>query len=199
MGRARRLARRASGPASYARRDHGHRTMADAMNAADTPTVLQVLAAEFSDVPDIAQVVRILVRLLLALALGCVLGYERESQGKAAGVRTHMLVAMGSALFVMLPQQMGVGPADLSRVVQGLVAGVGFLCAGTILKSEARGAEHVRGLTTAAGLWLTAAIGLACGLGREVTALIATALALVVFALVPRLLPGDSRDDGDKS
>ena len=172
--------------------------MAHAMNAADTPTVLQVLAAEFSDVPDAGQAVRILVRLLLALALGCVLGYERESHGKAAGVRTHMLVAMGSALFVMLPQQMGVEPADLSRVVQGLVAGVGFLCAGTILKSEARGAEHIRGLTTAAGLWMTAAIGMACGMGREVTALIATLLALVVFALVPRLLPAESRESRDE-
>ena len=168
------------------------------MNPADVPSVMQVLVAEFSDVPDLGQLVRILLRLGLALALGCALGYERESHGKAAGARTHMLVAMGSALFVLLPQQMGVSAADLSRVVQGLVAGVGFLCAGTILKSDARGAEQVRGLTTAAGLWLAAAIGMACGMGREVTALIATALALVVFALVPHFNPASEQDKAER-
>ena len=110
-------------------------------------------------------------------------------EGKSAGVRTHLLVAMGSALFVLLPNQMGMDIADLSRVVQGVVAGVGFLCAGTILKDNATGGdEHVQGLTTAAGLWLTAAIGMACGLGREVTAIMSALLALAVFALIPRLV-----------
>ena len=148
----------------------------------------EVLAAEFSDVPDLAQVLRILVRLLLAAVLGFLLGFEREQQGKAAGVRTHMLVAIGSALFVLVPQQAGIQPADMSRVIQGLVAGVGFLCAGTILKQQARDEQHVQGLTTAAGLWMTAAIGMACGLGREVTAVLSALLALAVLALVPRLV-----------
>ena len=98
-------------------------------------TVWQTVAAEFSDVPDLSEGLRILLRLSLALLLGLLLGYERESQGKSAGVRTHMLVAMGSALFVLLPSQMGMDIADLSRVVQGVVAGVGFLCAGTILST----------------------------------------------------------------
>ncbi|HOB65392.1 MgtC/SapB family protein [Ottowia sp.] len=169
-------------------------------------TLAGTVAAEFSDVPDLAEALRILLRLALALGLGLLLGYERESQGKSAGVRTHMLVAMGSALFVLLPSQMGMEVADLSRVVQGLMAGVGFLCAGTILKHSAgAGEEHVQGLTTAAGLWLTAAIGLACGLGREVTAIMSTLLALAVFALIPRLVhPGGqapsaeaARDRGD--
>jgi len=152
-------------------------------------TVWQTVAAEFSDVPDLSEGLRILLRLSLALLLGLLLGYERESQGKSAGVRTHMLVAMGSALFVLLPSQMGMDIADLSRVVQGVVAGVGFLCAGTILKDNATGGdEHVQGLTTAAGLWLTAAIGMACGLGREVTAITSALLALAVFALIPRLV-----------
>lgn len=151
-------------------------------------TVWQTVAAEFSDVPDLSEGLRILLRLSLALLLGLLLGYERESQGKSAGVRTHMLVAMGSALFVLLPSQMGMDIADLSRVVQGVVAGVGFLCAGTILKHNAGGDEHVQGLTTAAGLWLTAAIGMACGLGREVTAIMSALLALAVFALIPRLV-----------
>jgi putative Mg2+ transporter-C (MgtC) family protein len=145
------------------------------------------IAAEFSDVGDIAQLTRILVRLLLAAVLGFALGFEREQQGKAAGVRTHMLVAIGSALFVLVPQQSGIVPADMSRVIQGLVAGVGFLCAGTILK-QGRDERHVEGLTTAAGLWMTAAIGMACGLGREVTAVISALLALIVLALVPRLV-----------
>lgn len=147
----------------------------------------EVLAAEFSDVPDLAQMLRILVRLLLASVLGFMLGFEREQHGKAAGARTHMLVAIGSALFVLVPQQAGIMPADMSRVIQGLVAGVGFLCAGTILKSG-RDEQNVQGLTTAAGLWMTAAIGMACGLGREVTAVLSALLALVVLALVPRLV-----------
>lgn len=149
--------------------------------------VTQVIASEFSDVPDLAQFVRILVRLLLAAVLGFMLGFEREQHGKAAGVRTHMLVAIGSAMFVLIPQQSGILPADMSRVIQGLVAGVGFLCAGTILKSG-RDEQQVQGLTTAAGLWLTAAIGMACGLGREVTAVLSTLLALIVLGLVPRIV-----------
>lgn len=147
----------------------------------------EVLAAEFSDVPDLAQVLRITVRLLLASVLGFALGFEREHRGKAAGVRTHMLVAIGSAMFVLVPQQSGTEPADMSRVIQGLVAGVGFLCAGTILK-QGKDEQNVQGLTTAAGLWMTAAIGMACGLGREVTAVLSTLLALAVLALVPRLV-----------
>ncbi len=149
--------------------------------------VLDTIAAEFSDVGDLAQLTRILVRLLLAALLGFVLGFEREQQGKAAGVRTHMLVAIGSALFVLVPQQTGIVPADMSRVIQGLVAGVGFLCAGTILK-QGKDEHHVQGLTTAAGLWMTAAIGMACGLGREATAVISALLALVVLQFVPRLV-----------
>jgi putative Mg2+ transporter-C (MgtC) family protein len=148
-------------------------------------TVLDTVAAEFSDAGDVAQFTRIVIRLTLASMLGFALGFEREQQGKAAGVRTHMLVAIGSALFVLIPQQTGIVPADMSRVIQGLVAGVGFLCAGTILK-HGRDEQQVQGLTTAAGLWMTAAIGMACGLGRETTAILSTLLALAVLMLVPR-------------
>ncbi len=149
--------------------------------------VLATIASEFSDVTDVAQLTRIVVRLMLAAILGFVLGFEREQQGKAAGVRTHMLVAIGSAMFVLIPQQTGIVPADMSRVIQGLVAGVGFLCAGTILK-QGKDESHVQGLTTAAGLWMTAAIGMACGLGREATAVLSALLALAVLSLVPRLV-----------
>jgi putative Mg2+ transporter-C (MgtC) family protein len=149
--------------------------------------ILQTLAEEFSDLDDVEQVTRLVLRLLIAAVLGGLLGLERERHRKAAGVRTHMLVAIGSALFVLIPQQTGIEPADMSRVIQGLVAGVGFLCAGTILK-QGKDEHHVQGLTTAAGLWMTAAIGMACGLGREVTAILSALLALAVLALVPRLV-----------
>ena len=142
------------------------------------------VAAEFSDFGDVAQITRIVVRLGLAALLGFALGFEREQRGKAAGIRTHMLVAIGSALFVLVPQSSGIVAADMSRVIQGLIAGVGFLCAGTILKSGHE-EQQVQGLTSAAGLWMTAAIGMACGLGRETMALLSTLLALAVLTLMP--------------
>jgi putative Mg2+ transporter-C (MgtC) family protein len=134
--------------------------------------------------------VRIVIRLLLAAALGGVLGYERERRGKAAGMRTHMLVALGSTLFVLVPQQAGMHMTDLSRVLQGIVTGVGFLGAGTILK--ARDEAHLHGLTTAAGVWLTAAIGVTVGLGRDVTAILSTVLAVIILAYVPHVPTNDS-------
>lgn len=148
--------------------------------------IAETLRAEFSDVPDAAQITRIMVRLLMAAVLGGVLGYERERQGKAAGIRTHMLVAMGAALFVLVPQQGGMEIADMSRVIQGVVAGVGFLGAGAIIKQHTE--ENVQGLTTAAGVWMTAAIGIACGLGRETTAVLSALLAFGILNLVPRLI-----------
>ncbi len=150
------------------------------------------LAAEFSDLPDVAGVTRIALRLSIAACLGGVLGYEREQKGKSAGLRTHMLVALGAALFVLVPQQAGVSDTDLTRVLQGLVAGVGFLGAGTIIKGN--GDEDVKGLTTAAGIWLTAAIGVAAGMGREATAVLSTLLALGILTAVPRVLQRFRRD-----
>ncbi len=149
--------------------------------------VLNTLSAEFADVTDVEQITRLLLRLLLAALLGGVLGYEREHQGKAAGIRTHMLVAMGAALFVLVPQQSGMEAGDMSRVIQGVIAGIGFLGAGAIIKRSSE--DDVHGLTTAAGVWMTAAIGVACGLGRESTAVLATLLALAVLALLPKLVP----------
>jgi putative Mg2+ transporter-C (MgtC) family protein len=145
--------------------------------------IAATLQSEFSDIPDVEAATRIVVRLLLAALLGGMLGFQREQHGKEAGVRTHMLVALGSALFVLVPLQAGAESDDVSRVIQGVVAGVGFLCAGTILKVTQSGEDQVRGLTTAAGIWLTAAIGVAVGLGREMTALLSTLLALGVFSL----------------
>ncbi len=165
--------------------------------------VARTAASEFSDLPDVEQTTRLVLRLLLSAVLGGRLGLERELHGKAAGVRTHMLVSLGAALFVLVPQQAGMDPADLSRVIQGVVAGVGFLCAGTILKigdgHATVGDEHVKGLTTAAGLWLTAAIGIAAGLGREMTAVLTTLLAIGILSLegpIRRMLP--RRKHGDR-
>lgn len=145
--------------------------------------IWNTVRAEFSDIPDVAQMTLIIVRLLVAVALGGLLGWERELRGKAAGVRTHMLVAAGAALFVLIPQQAGASLADLSRVMQGLIAGVGFLGAGAIILGNQQ--VSTRGLTTAAGIWLTAAIGVAAGFGREATAVLATFTALLIFVAVP--------------
>ena len=156
------------------------------MNPSWWQQIAGTVATEFSDLNDVAQTTRVVLRLRVAALLGGLLGWEREHKGQAAGVRTHMLVAMGAALFVLVSQQIGMGKDDLSRVIQGLTAGVGFLCAGTILKGDKAG--DVKGLTTAAGLWLTAAMGVAAGLGRELTAVLATVLALLILAVVPRLV-----------
>ncbi|MDR0202744.1 MAG: MgtC/SapB family protein [Delftia acidovorans] len=148
--------------------------------------VTSTLAEEFSSLPDAAEVTRVMVRLLLAALLGGIVGYEREHKGKAAGLRTHMLVAMGAALFVLVPERGGMDIADMSRVIQGVVAGVGFLGAGAIIKRHSE--EQVQGLTTAAGIWMTAAIGVACGLGREAVALLATLLAIVILVMLPHVV-----------
>jgi putative Mg2+ transporter-C (MgtC) family protein len=128
---------------------------------------------------------RITLRLFLAALLGGLLGYERERKGKAAGVKTHMLVALGSALFVLIPEEAGVSDAEISRIIQGVVAGIGFLGAGAIIKGN--NDEHITGLTTAAGIWLTAAIGVTVGMGRETSALLCALFALAIFYLVPHL------------
>lgn len=144
--------------------------------------------AEFSDLKDVSEITTIVIRLLMAALLGGILGFEREHKGKAAGIKTHMLVAIGSALFVLIPQQAGLTESELSRVVQGVIAGIGFLGAGAILKGEDE--KHLKGLTTAAGIWLTAAIGVAVGLGRESSAILCTFIALLVLVIVPRVTDG---------
>ncbi|AZF21893.1 MULTISPECIES: MgtC/SapB family protein [unclassified Pseudomonas] len=154
----------------------------------------QTLQAEFADIGDARQLTQMTVRLLMAALLGAILGFERESKGKAAGVRTHMLVALGAALFVMVPQMSGNQADAMSRVVQGVIAGIGFLGAGTIIKGKDDDAGHVKGLTTAAGLWMTAAIGVSAGLGRESTAVLSTLLALAVFSVMPKIVKRFEKD-----
>ena len=130
----------------------------------------------------------ITLRLAVAMLLGGVIGFEREYRAKDAGFRTHFLVALGSALFCIVSQYgFGFELKDSSRVAAQVVSGIGFLGAGTIIFQK----NVVRGLTTAAGLWVTAAIGLACGTGMYAAALIATFMVLlgleVLNALIPQL------------
>lgn len=123
----------------------------------------------------------VLMRLVGAALLGGLQGVEREWLQKPAGLRTHMLVALGAAVFVLAPRETGVSDADLSRVVQGVAAGVGFIGAGTILKITAT--REIEGLTTAASLWLAAAVGLAVGAGLVWVPLVSSVLALAILAL----------------
>ena len=136
---------------------------------------------EFSDLSDPAGLTRVCVRLLVAVVLGAVLGYERESAGAAAGLRTHMLVALGSALFVLIPYRTGMTLEDTSRVLQGIASGIGFLGAGAIIKLRN---EDIKGLTTAAGIWLTAAVGVAAGMGLEATAVLSALFGWVILAIL---------------
>jgi putative Mg2+ transporter-C (MgtC) family protein len=139
---------------------------------------------EFSDIGNAEDLTRICLRLSVALLLGALLGYERESVGAAAGLRTHMLVALGSALFMVIPHQAGMRIEDMSRVMQGVTAGIGFLGAGAIIKMKD---ESVKGLTTAAGIWLTAAVGVAAGMGLEATAVVSAAFGWIVLSLLRRM------------
>ena len=95
-----------------------------------------------------------------------------------------MLVALGSELFILIPLQAGMRIEDLSRVLQGVTAGIGFLGAGAILKLRER--NDIKGLTTAASVWLTAAIGVAAGMGRETTAVVSAVFAFVILSLLRR-------------
>jgi putative Mg2+ transporter-C (MgtC) family protein len=125
------------------------------------------------------------LRFLLAAALGAGIGYQRERAGKAAGVRTHVLVSSGAALFT-LASIYGFGGAvvDISRVAAGVVVGIGFIGAGVILRGQRE--KEVAGLTTAATIWITAAIGLAAGAGMYLLSVIATAVAVGIL-LLPRV------------
>ncbi len=142
--------------------------------------VFATLQAEFSDLLDLQAFTRVALRMGVALLLGAAIGWDRERRDSEAGLRTHMLVALGAALFVLVPAEAGMSLADLSRIVQGIVSGIGFLGAGAVLKDSSEGRIH--GLTTAASIWATAAVGIAAGLGREATALLATAFVLLVLA-----------------
>jgi putative Mg2+ transporter-C (MgtC) family protein len=133
---------------------------------------------------DRQQIARVVIRLLAALILGSLVGIQRERTHKPAGLRTHMLVCLGTAVFVVGCGAVGMGFDAQSRVIQGIVTGLGFIGAGSILKLSQ---EHeIKGLTTAAGVWLTAAIGVTVGLGALGIAIIATILTLIILAVATK-------------
>jgi putative Mg2+ transporter-C (MgtC) family protein len=156
--------------------------------------------------PSITPLLQVLVRLLAAVVVGGAIGLNRDLREKPAGVRTHALVAMGAALLVVVGQRLG-GDATsqaqyLGRTVQGIVTGIGFLGAGVILHPSN---GRILGLTTAATIWVTAALGIACGVGEWKLAALATALTFVVLVcggplerLGRRLKPNSPDDDDER-
>jgi putative Mg2+ transporter-C (MgtC) family protein len=144
--------------------------------------LIAIVIGTWSDAQQRGQV----LRLVVAAALGGLIGVERQLSGHWAGLRTHMMVALGAALFVVVGERLG--PADATRVIQGVAAGIGFLGAGTILKLRDR--LEVVGLTTASSIWLAAAVGTAAGLAMYTFAVAAVVLSLIVLAI---LLPLERR------
>jgi len=144
--------------------------------------------------PDAQHLVRITLRLLVALIIGTAVGWQRELTHKPAGLRTHML----AALFILGAAESGLSPDSLSRIVQGLATGIGFLGAGAILKLNTE--REIHGLTTAAGIWMTAAASTAAALGQPTVALLGTALGLLVlvaFRKLERRLGHNARWDAE--
>src|SRR4051812_18165246 len=122
----------------------------------------------------------LVLRLVLAAGLGAAIGLEREWHRKPAGLRTNMLIALGAALFTMISVEMGTAGGTADRIAAQIVTGIGFLGAGAILRSGG----SVHGMTTAATIWVNAAIGMAVGAGELMVASLATAVALVVLAVL---------------
>ncbi len=135
--------------------------------------------------PDARQLIHVIIRLIAATLLGAMIGYQRERVGKPAGLRTHILVTLGTCVFVLAGSGYGMSSDGLSRVIQGIVTGIGFIGAGSILKLNEE--RDIQGLTTAAGVWMAAAIGVAVGLGALGLALLGTVLTLIILALVGKV------------
>ena len=136
-------------------------------------------------VPDVSQVIRVTIRLLAALAVGTAIGLQRELTHKTAGLRTHMLVSLGTALFVVGAAETGMQTESLTRILQGIATGIGFLGGGAILKMTDQ--REVHGLTTAAGIWMTAAASAIAGLGQIMVAILGTVLGLLVLTVFRQL------------
>lgn len=137
----------------------------------------------------------LLARVVVAALLGGLIGWERELHGRWAGLRTHMALSLGAAVFAMIGTGLAPAPSpDATRVVQGIAAGIGFLGAGTILKLSDQ--LEVKGLTTASTVWLTAALGTAAGLAMYALAVTAAVTALVVLVLLRPIGKRFGKDDG---
>ena len=133
----------------------------------------------------------LLFKIFLSVILSSLIGFERELRQKGAGLRTHILVGLGSTLIVLTSLHLfdiysKVTPVDPTRMITGIITGIGFLCAGTIIQAESR----VRGLTTAAALWIVSCVGIAVGAGHYLAAII---VAIVVFAVLNSMRPLEYR------
>ena len=138
----------------------------------------------------------IAIRVASALVAGAIIGIDRELKRRPAGMRTHSLVAIGAAVVVIATVGHSTGDADaVSRAIQGIITGIGFLGAGVIIKYEEE--QRVEGLTTAASIWVAAALGMACGAGLVELALIALAATMIVLiggARIEKMLVADQGD-----
>src|SRR5215213_3761133 len=134
--------------------------------------------------PDRTHFAITVIRVIAAILLGGIVGIQREKAGKPAGLRTHMLVSLGTAVVVLACSEAGMSLDGLSRVIQGIVTGIGFIGAGSILKLDRE--RDIQGLTTAAGVWMTAAVGVAAGLGSLGVALLSTVFTLVILSFSKR-------------
>lgn len=160
--------------------------------------MIEVLAGEFTRPTSLPFPVMAL-RLLMAILLGGLIGWEREIHARAAGLRTHMLIALAAACFTLVaveltdfgasnPEQQRTDPL---RLIEAVTAGVAFLAAGSIVINRG----SVKGITTGASMWLCGAIGLCCGMGDLRLALLATGLALVVLYLIRQMMPATVEND----
>jgi len=143
-------------------------------------SMAETLTELFSQ-PQASEYLTDIGRLVLAAACGAVVGVQREHLEKAAGLRTHMLLAIGACLFTLVVIK--VHPGDITRVMQGIVTGAGFLGGGVIFREGA----SVRGLTTAAGLWVMSAVGLAIGTGQYFIGILATLITFVILSVLLRV------------
>jgi putative Mg2+ transporter-C (MgtC) family protein len=139
--------------------------------------MLTAFAAAFSDPAQLSMI----FKLLLATSLGAVIGYEREMQSRPAGLRTHVLVAMGACVFAMLAFAAYVGTGNEGIMASSIVIGIGFMGAGTIVRQN----NKIFGLTTAASLWLIASIGVAVATGFYLLAIAATVIGFFVLSIKP--------------
>ena len=138
----------------------------------------------------LAEVPELGLRLIVAALCGAVIGWNREREDKPAGLRTHMLVSVGSASFTIVMLELihhypgaGTATSDPTRIVQGIATGIGFLGAGSIFRSGGA----VKGITTAAGIWVVGAVGIACGSGLYPVAILTVLLTFIILGLIVRL------------
>lgn len=151
-------------------------------------SISTALYDDFQGFANAEQLTHLVMRVAAACIAGAVIGYQRERTGKAAGLRTHILVTVGTSLMVAICYLEGMEHADVSRVLQGIITGIGFLGGGVILKLEKH--QEIKGLTSAAAIWYVAALGIACGLGQLTLALLGSVVGFAILEMLGRLETG---------